>query len=306
MKISVLDGRATNPGDLSWDKLSDFGELTVFDNPGIPMEEAIERIGDADYVFTSKVGCDAAVLDACPNVKFIGIMATGYEVVDLDAAKERGVAVYYTPAYSSDAVAQHAIALMLAITNKVYENSELTKQGKWINRTGFDYNEAPITLLAGKSIGIVGYGNIGSRVAKIAGALGMKVNIYSRDKEACIKSDVVSLHCPYNKDTHHMVDEKFIEEMKDGAILINTARGALIDEPALKKALESGKVAACGLDVLDKEPPDPDDILIGVPNCYITPHVAWLPKDTRQKIIDIAYDNLKSFLSGTESKNRLV
>ena len=305
MKIVVTDGHSTNPGDLSWDVLKEFGEVEVYDHPKITFEETLARIGDADCVFHSKVDLTREILDRCPNLKFIGFMATGYDNLDLEAAKEKGIAVYYTPAYSTDAVSQHAIALLLAITNKVYENNELAKDGKWVNRSGFDYGWAPVTLLDGKSIGIVGYGNIGKRVAKIAEAMGMKVNIYSRDKEACMKSDVISLHCPANADTYHMVNREFIDDMKDGAILINTARGSLIDEEALKDALLSGKISACGLDVLEEEPPT-DSPLIGLSNCYITPHVAWIPKDTRQKIIDIAYDNLKSFIEGRDNGNRLV
>ena len=294
MKTVILDGYSINPGDLSWDSLSQFGELTVY--PTTDDCDVISRIGDADYIFTSKCRITGDVIKSCPNLKFIGELATGYDNISVDSAKDYGISVYYTPAYSTEAVAQHAIALLLELSNNVAKNNRLSEQGHWMTKPDFSYSWAPVTLLSGKSMGIVGYGNIGKRVAKIAQALGMTVNIYSRDKDACITSDVISLHAPANEDTYHMIDDEFISKMKDGAFIINTARGALIDEAALYNGLISGKLRGAALDVLEKEPPS-DNPLIGLDNCLVTPHIAWIPKETRQKVIDTAYMNLKNYLN---------
>lgn len=303
MKIVALDISTLIPEDKLWQSLNEFGDLTCYSTTS--SDELIERIKDADAIFTSKCRITGDVLDRCPNIKFVGELATGYDNIDLDACRERNVSVFYTPGYSTDAVSQHAIAFLLADANRITDNCNLTKEGKWFNKPDFDYHEVPLTLLDGMSLGIVGYGNIGSRVASIAEALGMKINIYSRNKEACMKSDYVSLHCPLNDDTYHMVNDNFISEMKDGAVLINTARGALIDENALIKALDNGKIRNAYLDVLEGEPPV-DNPLIAHPKAYITPHIAWAPDDTRRKIIRIAYDNLKSYIKNSPSKNRLV
>lgn len=303
MKIKVLDVEYINPGEPLWQKLAEFGELTLIDNT--PYEVLADTIADAEIIFTSKCRITDEILDKCPNVRFIGELATGFDNIDIEACRRRNIAVYNIPGYSTDAVAQHTIALLLEAANKVAANSELSKEGKWFNRPGFDYSLAPLILLNGRSLGIVGYGNIGSKVAEIAQALGMKINIYSRDKKACIESDFVSLHCPAASDNYHMVDSSFISQMKEGAVLINTARGALIDENALLDALDSGRISMACLDVLEKEPPS-DNPLIGHPKTFVTPHIAWAPKETRDKIILIAYDNLKSWINGKDSKNRLV
>lgn len=304
MKITILDGYSVSEYDLSFDSLKEFGDVSFY--PICKPEDIVETIGDSDAVFTNKCKLTEEIISQCPNLKFIGELATGYDNIDVEACRKHGVALYYTPGYSSDAVAQHAFALILAIASRIYEGNELVKDGKWFNKPGFDYAWVPSILLEGKSLGIVGYGNIGKNVAKIAEAFRMKVNIYSRDKEACMKSDIVSLHCPATEDNYHMVDEEFISNMKDGAILINTARGKLIDEAALKKALDSGKLLAAGLDVLETEPPAPDNPLLKTENCLVTPHVAWAPRETRQKVIDTAYDNLKCFIEGIETEKRLV
>lgn len=303
MKIKVLDVEYINPGEPLWQKLAEFGELTLIDST--PYDALADTIGDAEIVFTSKCRITEEVLDKCPNVRFVGELATGFDNIDIDACRRRGIAVYNIPGYSTDAVAQHTIALLLEAASKVAANNELSKEGKWFNRPGFDYSIAPLTLLSGRSLGIVGYGNIGRKVAEIAEALGMKINIYSRDKTACIRSDFVSLHCPASADNYHMVDSDFISQMKDGAVIINTARGALIDEAALLDALEDGKISMACLDVLETEPPSGNP-LIGHPGTFVTPHIAWAPKETRDKIILIAYDNLKSWINGEESENRLV
>ncbi len=302
MKIVFLDSAIINPGDISWDGIESLGRLTVRKRTAI--DEAASVIGDADVIFTDSFGIDRELIEACPNLKFIGISATGFNHVDLEAAKEHGIAVANVPAYAAEAVAQHAIALLLSVTNQVEVYNAAVEAGEWQQSRDYTFIKAPLTLLAGKSIGIVGYGDIGSKVAQIAEAFGMTVNIYSRDKEAAIKSDVVSLNCPLTKDNRGMVDADFIAQMKDGAILINTARGGLIDEQALADALKSGKLAGAGLDVLDQEPPQ-DSPLIGLKNCYITPHIGFIPLETRRVVIETCEENLRSFIEGG-NLNRLV
>lgn len=303
MKIVILDGHTINPGDLSWDCLKEFGDLTVYEFADA--ENIVERIGDADAIITDSSRITEEVLSACPDVKVVCELATGYNNIDVEAAKKHGIAVYNVPKYSTEGVVQQTIALILQLSNHINENSRLSEEGQWFTREGFRYSWAPLTLLNGKSLGIIGYGNIGKRVAEIAEALGMTVNIYSRDKESCMKSDIISLHCPATEDNYHMVDKKFISEMKDGAILINTARGALLDEKAVADALNSGKLSGFGADVLEEEPPESSP-LIGIRNSYITPHVSWVSKEIRQKLIDGTYANLKAFIEGTETESRIV
>lgn len=303
MKIVFLDSAIINPGDISWEGLQRLGELQV--RKRTSREEAVSVIGAAEAVFTDSFGIDRELMEACPSLKFIGISATGFNHVDLDAAKELGIAVANVPAYAAEAVAQHAIALLLSVTNQIETYNEAVKSGEWQKSRDYTFIKAPLTLLAGKSIGIVGFGDIGSKIAQIAEALGMKVNIYSRDREAAIKSDVVSLSCPLTSENKGMIDEYFISQMKDGAILINTARGGLIDEAALADALKSGKLAGAGLDVLAQEPPGEDNPLVGLHNCYITPHIGFIPVETRRVVIETCEDNLKSFIEG-DSLNRLV
>lgn len=302
MKIVFLDSAIINPGDIPWDGIESLGELTVHKRTS--RAEVVERLAGAEALFTDSFAIGREIMEACPDLKFIGISATGFNHVDLKAAKELGIAVCNVPAYAAEAVAQHAIALLLHITNKVAVYNEAVDAGEWKRSRDYTFIKAPLTLLAGKSIGIVGFGDIGSKVAQIAEAFGMKVNIYSRDKEAAMKSDVVSLNCPLTKENAGMVDADFIAQMKDGAILINTARGGLVDEAALAEALKSGKLAGAGLDVLAKEPPQ-DSPLIGIDNCVITPHIGFIPPETRQVVIETCEANLKSFLEG-KKLNRLV
>lgn len=302
MKIVFLDSAIINPGDISWEGLQRLGDLEV--RKRTSREEAVSVIGDADAIFADSFAVDRELMEACPALKFIGISATGFNHVDLKAAEEMGIAVCNVPAYAAEAVAQHAIALLLAVTNQIETYNKAVKEGEWQKSRDYTFIKAPLTLLAGKSIGIVGFGDIGSKVAQIAEALGMTVNIYSRDKEAAIKSDVVSLNCPLTKENTGMIDSQFISQMKDGAILINTARGGLIDEAALAEALKSGKLAGAGLDVLAKEPPQ-DSPLIGLDNCFITPHIGFIPLETRRVVIETCEANLKSFIEG-KSLNRLV
>ena len=240
----------------------------------------------------------AEVMDACPNLKFIGALATGYDNIDIKAAKERGIAVCNVPAYSTDSVAQHTFALILEITNQVGLNDEAVQSGEWSRADDFCLSKNSIIQLAGKSLGIIGYGNIGRKVAAIAEAFGMKVNIYSRDKEAAIKSDILTVHCPATEENKGFINKEFIRQMKDGAILINTARGALVNERDLAEALCSGKLSAAAVDVLDGEPPRQDNPLIGAPNIFITPHVAWASVEARSTICRVSAENLKSFIEG--------
>ena len=302
MKLVILDAYSVLQEDIALPEI-DGVEVVYYERT--PQDQVVERIGDGDAIFVSKCKITGEVLDACPNLKYVGEIATGYDNVDVEAAKARGVAVTNCPAYATDFVAQHTIALLLEIAGKIGAFNERVRSGEWQESKDFCLMSETMTALAGKSIGIVGYGNIGKKVAEIAVALGMTVNIYSKDRTAAIKSDVVSLHCPLSSETENLVNEEFISEMKDGAVLLNTSRGKLIDEDALAEALKSGKISAAGLDVLREEPPKKGSPLIGLPNCYITPHVAWMAKEIRQRIITISTNNLKSYLKG-ESLNRVV
>lgn len=302
-KIVVLDGQTVHLDDLNWNVLKDFGELTVYDSS--PEETVSERINDAFAVFTSKVPLSEPRMAGCPNLKFIGVIATGYDNVNIKAAKDLGIAVTNVPGYSTDAVAQHTFALLLEILNGVGIHDSAVRAGDWHRASQFCFSLQPVSLLSGKSLGIIGYGAIGKKVASIGEAFGMKINIYSKNKEAATASDIVSLHCPVTPENKGFINSDFISKMKDGAILINTARGGLINEEDLAAALKSGKLRGAGLDVLSKEPPVKENPLIGLKNCIITPHMAWVPKESREKIITTSRDNLRSFLEGT-SLNRLV
>lgn len=295
MKAAFLDYRDINMGDLDWNMFDGVCELDAYSSS--TEEQAIKRAHEAEAVLIDSFQISRSFMEKCPNLKFIGVAATGYNNIDIDAARDMGIAVCNVPAYSREAVAQHAIALLLDITNKV----SVFRKGRM---TENPLDGIPL-LLNGKSIGIVGYGSIGSRVAEIAEALGMKVNIYSRDKKAAIESNVVSFHCPLNEETAGMVNREFIDKMKDGAILINTARGGLVDEEALAEALNSGKLLAAGLDVTVDEPPKEDCPLLKCDNCRITPHMAFTDVETRKKVLDITAENLKAFING-EEKNRIV
>ena len=303
MKITVLDGYLVNPGDLSWDAFKKYGDFTCYDLT--PKEQIVERIGDSDAIFTNKCYITREIMEQCPNLKFIGVTATGFDKIDVEAAKDLGIAFCNVPAYSTDAVAQHTFALILELTNLVGNYSKAVKEGKWYESEDFTFYAGTLTLLKEKTLGIVGYGNIGKKVAVLAEAFGMKVNVYSKDREAAIKSDFVSLHCPLDENNKGFVNEEFISQMKDGAILINTARGGLIKEPDLVKALKSGKIAAAALDVISVEPPKAPNELIELPNVIVTPHVSWLPTETRGHLLEICEANLKSWIEGG-NLNRIV
>lgn len=295
MEIVLLDGYTINPGDLSWKRLELMSDkFTVFDKT--PPERVASRIGLCDVLMTSKCQITREIMANAPNLKYIGLTATGYNNVDVKAAADLGIAVTNVPSYATDAVAQHTMALILEITNNVGLHNRSVQEGEWTNSKYFCYWKKPVTLLAGKSIGIIGYGEIGKKVAELANAFGMTVNIYSRDPEAAIKSDYVSLHCPLTPENEKMVNTQFLVNMKPGAVLINTARGGLVDERALADALKAGFIAGAATDVLTTEPPEEDCPLIGLDNCILTPHMAWAPKEMRQLVIDTLADNLTAWL----------
>jgi len=301
MKMVILDGATIDP-ELSWDGLRKFGDLTVY--PRTPKELVLDRSREAEAIFISKISLKRNILINCPNLKFVGVMATGYNNVDLAACRELGIAVCNIPAYSTDAVALHTFALILEICSQVSLHNQSVQQGEWFTSQDFCYWKSPIFLLKGKSIGIIGYGNIGKKVAEIAQAFGMTVHVYSKDREAAIQADILSLHCPATEENAGFINKEFIGQMKNGAILINTARGILLNEQDVAEALKSGKLSAAGMDVLAKEPADPSNPLIGLNNCYITPHMCWTPKEMRQIIMDGCIANVESFLAG-QTLNRV-
>ncbi len=310
MKIVILDGYVENPGDLSWEALAQLGELTVYDRtaPG----EVIERIGDAPMVITNKTVITEEIFAACPQVKYVGVLATGFNVVDIAAAKKRGIIVTNVPAYSTQAVAQFTMALLLEICHHVGRHSDAVHAGKWSACKDFAFWDYPLIELMGKTIGIVGYGRIGQATAKAAQALGMKVLAYSRHgqgepyvplDELYARSDIVSLHCPLTAQNAGMINRETIAKMKDGVILLNTARGGLVNETDLREALLSGKVYAAAADVVTTEPIPASSPLLGLDNMIITPHIAWACYETRQRLMDIAVDNVRMFLAGTPTNN---
>ena len=310
MKIVVLDGYTENPGDLSWAGFKRLGGLTVYDRT--PAGEIIGRIGGAEAVITNKTPVTAETLAACPGIKYIGVLATGYNVVDVNAAKARGIPVTNIPAYGTDAVAQFAIALLLEICHRIGHHSEAVKAGKWQDCPDFCFWDYPLIRLSGKTIGIIGFGRIGQAAGMIAKAMGMRViacdetqsgsgreiGDYVSLDELLRASDVISLHCPLLPSTEGVINRGNIAKMKDGVIIINNARGPLIVEQDLADALDSGKVYAAGLDVVSAEPILPDNPLLKAKNCLITPHISWAPRESRQKLMDIAVANLQAFVDG--------
>lgn len=309
MKIVVLDGDRENPGDLSWEKLAELGELTVYDKP-VGEAETVKRIADAEIIFTNKTLITRSLLDACPNVKYIGVLATGYNVVDCEAAKEKGIPVTNIPAYGTMAVSQHAIAMLLEICNRVGHHAEAVAQGRW--QGDWCFWDHPLMEMDGKTMGIIGFGRIGRQTGRIAKAMGMKVlacnpsqceegleiGTYVELEELLKNSDVISLHCPLFPETKGIINGRTIEKMKDGVILVNTSRGPLIEEQALADALNRGKVAAAAMDVVSEEPIKAENPLLKAKNCFITPHIAWASKESRQRIMDCAVKNLKAYLEG--------
>jgi glycerate dehydrogenase len=316
MKIVVLDGNTLNPGDLSWDGLAAFGELTVHDRT--PPDQVVERARGAEIVFTNKALLPAEVIGQLPELKYIGVLATGCNVVDLEAAAARDIPVCNAAGYSPPSVAQMVFAYVLHFSNRVADHSAGVRSGKWSRSIDFCYWDHPQVELAGRVLGIVGLGDIGSRVSAIAQAFGMRVIAFTRRPERpapsgvewadmktlFAQSDVLTLHCPLTDETEHLINGDSLSQMKDGAILINTGRGPLIDEAAVAEALHSGKLGGAGIDVLREEPPRYESPLFNAPNCVITPHIAWATKAARQRLMDITVDNLKGFLAG-EVRNRV-
>jgi len=309
MKIVVLDGYTLNPGDLNWDKLHTFGEVEVYDRT--PVDQIIERIGDAEIVFTNKTPLTKEVFDQT-NIKWIGVLATGYNVVDVVAAKEKGIPVSNVPTYGNDAVGQFAIALLLEMCHHIAAHDQAIHEGQWNKCGDFCFWNYPLIELAGKTMGIIGFGKNGQVAGRIAKALGMKVIAYDKYVNSALveegyryveldvlfkESDVISLHCPLFEENTGIINKDSIAKMKDGVMIINTARGPLVNEEDLAEALNSGKVGGAGLDVVCAEPILESSPLLNAKNCILTPHIAWAPKEARQRLYNIALDNLRSFLN---------
>ncbi|MCH5312503.1 MAG: D-2-hydroxyacid dehydrogenase [Prevotella sp.] len=310
MKIVILDGYSINPGDLDWKQIEEIGELTVYDRTA--PEDIVSAVGDAEIVLTNKVVFTAEIMDRLPQLKYIGVLATGYNVVDTVAAAERGIIVTNIAAYSTDSVAQMTFAHLLNITNRVGHYGKQVKNLRWSYNKDFCYWDTKLMELAGKTMGIIGFGKIGMRVAEIARCFGMDVFVVTHRNSADLPegiqkttldgvlavSDVLSLHCPLNDETREIINEATLAKMKPTVILINTGRGALINEDAVAKALCAGTLAGFGADVLCQEPPSADNPLFKAPNCYITPHTAWATPEARHRLVAIAAQNIKAYLSG--------
>lgn len=314
MKIVVLDGYTENPGDLSWDELRKLGELTVYDRTSVTNEkEIIDRIGDAEIVLTNKTPIRKTTIDACPGVRFISILATGYDVVDSVYAREKGIPVTNIPTYGTASVSQFAIALLLEICHHVAHHSDAVYAGRWETNPDWCFWDYPLIELAGKTIGIIGFGRIGQQTGRIASAMGMNVvacDNHQRESGRAIAkyvdldtllaaSDVIALHCPLLPETKGIINRDTIHKMKEGVIILNNSRGPLVVEQDLADALNSGKVYAAALDVVATEPIRGDNPLLKAKNCIITPHISWAPKESRQRIMDSAVDNVKAYLAGS-------
>ena len=311
MKIVILDGYAANPGDLDYHLLEELGEVVVY--PRTSDAEKVERAKDADIILLNKVQMDAETLAQLPNLKYIGIQATGYNVVDIQAAKKQGVIVTNIPAYSTDSVAQQTFALILAVTNRVEHYTQENRNERWAYNKDFCYWDTPLMELAGKKFGIMGLGNIGMKVATIARDFGMDVYactskaatdlpdwITKVNKDGLLAvSDILSLHCPLADDTYHFINEESLEKMKDTAILVNTGRGPLVDENAVAAALHAGELAAYCADVMEQEPPQKENPLFGEPNAYLTPHIAWATYEARERLNKQVAANVKAFIEGS-------
>lgn len=315
MKIVILDGYGMNPGDMSWSQLQEMGELTVYDRT--PAHMVLERAAGAEAVLTNKTVLTADMLRSLPELKYVGVLATGYNVVDIDAARGLGIVVTNIPAYSTDSVAQMVFAHLLAITNRVEHYTAGNRNGRWSASPDFVYWDEPLHELAGKTIGIVGLGHIGQAVARIALAFGMKVKAFTSKDAAALPAgvvkadldelfstcDVVTLHCPLTDTTRHLVNAGRLAQMKKSAIIINTGRGPLVDEGALADALNRGVIYAAGVDVLSCEPPSADNPLLSARNCFITPHLGWATVEARERLLKITVDNLRGYISGNIINN---
>lgn len=310
MNIVILDGYSANPGDLSWKELEELGTLTVYDRT--KSDETVARAADAEIVLTNKVILNSEVIAQLPRLKYIGVLATGYNVVDIKAAHERGIIVTNVPAYSTESVAQMVFAHLLTVTNRTEHYAIQNRDGRWSSNPDFCYWDFPHMELAGKTFGVVGLGNIGLRVAQIARAFGMNVKAMTSKvqstlpvgiekvslEELLATADVLSLHCPLTDSTRHMINAATLQQMKPSAILINTGRGPLVDDQAVADALAKGTIAAYCADVVTEEPPRPDNPLLQQPNAFITPHIAWASMEARVRLLKVAIDNVRSFLNG--------
>lgn len=310
MKIVVLDGYTENPGDLTWEGFEALGDVKVYDRT--PEDQIAERIGDAEIVIMNKAPITQETLTKCPNIRYIGVLATGFNVVDIESCKKAGIIVSNIPTYGTDAVGQFAIALLLEICHHVAHHSQAVHEGKWSSNPDWCFWDYPLIELAGKTMGIIGFGRIGRATGRIAKALGMNVAAYDAypteegkaiaeyvDFDTLLStSDVIALHCPLTPENQNLICRETIGKMKDGVIILNNSRGPLINEGDLAVALNSGKVYAAGLDVVVKEPISDENPLLKAKNCFITPHISWAPKESRQRLMDIAVDNLKAFLNG--------
>ena len=311
MKIVVLDGYTLNPGDLSWDGLKRFGEVVVYDRT--PVDRVVERAAGAEVVYTNKTPLNKDVLNQLNALKFIGVLATGYNIVDTQAAKDNGVVVTNVPGYSTDSVAQLTFALLLELCHHVQCHSDSVMQGRWSQSVDFCYWDYPLVELKGKTMGIIGFGNIGSKVADIATVFGMSIIAYSRRRtdqshrphfiwadlhQLLEQSDVISIHCPLFPETKGLINKASLRMMKKSAFLLNTSRGSIVVDEDLADALNHDLIAGAGIDVLSVEPPNEDNPLFSAKNCLITPHIAWATKEARTRLVDIAINNLTAFLDG--------
>jgi glycerate dehydrogenase len=306
MNIVVLDGYTLNPGDLSWDALRELGSCEIYDRSA--PDEIVPRSTSAEIVLTNKVKLNGEYISSVPTLKYIGVTATGYNIVDVAAARERKVIVTNVPTYGTQSVAQMTFALLLELTQHVGHHAQTVREGRWTRSPDFCYWDYPLIELDGLTLGIIGFGRIGKMVGQLAEAFGMKVLTYSRKQPVAEmetlfrRSDIISLHCPLTPQTEHLVNEKRLAWMKPTAFLLNTSRGPLIDESALAKALNEGRIAGAGLDVLAVEPPTADNPLLRAKNCLITPHIAWATRAARSRLMEAVVENLRAFLAG-ESKN---
>ncbi len=313
MKIVNLDSYALNPGDLDWSPLKELGDCTFYDRTPVNDDnEILKRIGDAEIVLTNKTPLDEHVISTAPNLKYIGVTATGYNVIDTEAATKANIPVTNIPTYGTDAVAQFSFALLLEITSHVGLHNQLVHDGRWSSNPDFTFWAKPLMELQGKTLGLIGFGSIAKKVAEIGHAFSMNIIFYNHRpktdlpnyvkqvslEELYQQSDIISLHVPQTPETTEMINQKAISQMKDGVILINTARGGLISEKDVADALNDSKIAAAGVDVVQKEPIPTDSPLLSAKNCYITPHIAWAPRETRNRLLGIVVDNLQAFLNG--------
>ncbi len=313
MKIVVLDGYTLNPGDLNWSEISKLGTLKVYDRTPYNDENILENIGDAEIAFTNKTPINSNIIGKSPNLKYIGVLATGYNVVDVICAKEKGIVVTNVPDYSSKAVAQFTMALVLELCHHIGDHNTLVKNGDWVKSDDFSFWNSPLIELQGKTLGLIGFGKIGKATAKLAQAFGMEILVYNRTVYSEFEnnnlkfvsldsllntSDFISLHAPLTEGTNGIINATNINKMKDGVFVINTSRGPLVNEADITEALNSGKIAGAALDVISEEPMKKNNPLLKAKNCIITPHIAWAPKEARQRLMKTTVENLKAFLAG--------